>query len=74
MSQLRFSYFFTSYGAQASKACSALISNNARHTECIAVNRKECILVVEFANSVDLNEEAHYELPHLDLHCLPYSL
>ena len=25
---------------------------------------------VEFANSIDLDETAHYELPHLDLHCL----
>ena len=28
----------------------------------------------EFANSVDLDEVAHYEPPHLDLHCLPSSL
>ena len=28
----------------------------------------------EFANSIDLNEEAHNEPPHLDLHCLPSSL
>ena len=28
----------------------------------------------EFANSVDLGEVAHYEPPHLDLHCLPSSL
>ena len=30
--------------------------------------------IVEFANSVDLEETAHYELPHLDLHCLPCYL
>ena len=30
--------------------------------------------VVEFANSLDPDEAAHYELPHLDLLCLPYSL
>ena len=29
---------------------------------------------VEFANSVDQDEVAHNELPHLDLHCLPSSL
>ena len=28
----------------------------------------------EYANSVDLDEVAHDEPPHLDLHCLPYSL
>ena len=30
--------------------------------------------IAEFSNSVDLNEVAHYEPPHLDLHCLPSSL
>ena len=25
---------------------------------------------VEFANSVHQKEAAHYELPHLDIHCL----
>ena len=34
----------------------------------------KCVLirsntVVEFANSVDSDEAAHNELPHLDLHC-----
>ena len=28
----------------------------------------------EFANSVDLDDVAHNELPPLDLHCLPSSL
>ena len=28
----------------------------------------------EFANSVDPDEAAYYELPHLGLHCLPSSL
>ena len=27
----------------------------------------------EFANSIDLDEVAHNELPHLDLPCLPSS-
>ena len=27
--------------------------------------------VVEFAKSVDPDEAAHNELPHLNLHCLP---
>ena len=27
--------------------------------------------IAEFANSVDLDEVAHIEPPHLDLHCLP---
>ena len=26
----------------------------------------------EFANSLDLDEVAHNEPPHLDRHCLPY--
>ena len=30
--------------------------------------------MTEFSNSVDLDEVAHYEPPHLDLHCLPSSL
>ena len=30
--------------------------------------------IVEFANSVDLDEVAHNEPPHLDLHCLLCSL
>ena len=30
--------------------------------------------MAEFANSVDLDEVAHNEPPHLDLHCLPSSL
>ena len=30
--------------------------------------------IAEFANSVDPDEVAHYEPPHLDLHCLPSSL
>ena len=29
---------------------------------------------VKFANSIDPDEAAHNELPHLDLHCLPSSL
>ena len=30
--------------------------------------------IVEFANSVDLDEVAQNEPPHLDLQCLPSSL
>ena len=30
--------------------------------------------IADFANSVDLDEVAHKEPPHLDLHCLPSSL
>ena len=30
--------------------------------------------IAEFANSVDLDEVAHTESPHLDLCCLPSSL
>ena len=30
--------------------------------------------IAEFTNSIDLDEVAHNEPPHLDLHCLPASL
>ena len=30
--------------------------------------------IAEYANSVDLDEVAHNEPPHLDLHCLRSSL
>ena len=30
--------------------------------------------MAEFANRIDLDEVAHYEPPHLDLHCVPSSL
>ena len=30
--------------------------------------------IAEFANSVDLDEVAHYEPPYLDLHCLSSNL
>ena len=30
--------------------------------------------IAEFVNSVDLDEVAHNEPPHLDRHCLPSSL
>ena len=30
--------------------------------------------ISEFANIVDLDKVAHNEPPHLDLHCLPFSL
>ena len=30
--------------------------------------------IAEFENSLDLDEVAHDEPPHLDLHCLPFSL
>ena len=30
--------------------------------------------IAELANSIDLDEAAHHEPPHLDLHCLPSSL
>ena len=30
--------------------------------------------IAEFANSVDLDEVAHNESPHLDLQCLPATL
>ena len=30
--------------------------------------------IADFANSVDPDEVAHHEPPHLDLHCLPLSV
>ena len=30
--------------------------------------------IAEFANSIDLDEVAHNEPPHLDLHCMPSRL
>ena len=32
------------------------------------------VKIAEFANSIDLDEVAHYEPPQVDLHCLPLSL
>ena len=32
---------------------------------------KRLRFIAELANSVDPDEAAHYEPPHLDLHCLP---
>ena len=29
--------------------------------------------IAEFANNINLDEMAHNEPPHLDLHCLPSS-
>ena len=34
----------------------------------------EIIKIAEFANSIYLDEVAHDEPPHQDLHCLPSSL
>ena len=38
------------------------------------VNSLQDTQIAEFANSVDLDEVAHNEPPHLDLHCLPSTL
>lgn len=32
------------------------------------------VSTIEIANRADSNEAAHTELPHFDLHCLPFSL
>ena len=32
------------------------------------------VKITDFANSVDVDEVAHHEPPHPDLHCLPSSL
>ena len=44
------------------------------------INGNSCIIfcfkmkIAKFTNSVDLDEVAHNEPPHLDLYCLPSSL
>ena len=60
---------------------------DANFIQAAAVDRKvksvwtcirQCIVpetkIAEFANSVDPDEVAYYEPPHLDLHCLPSGL
>ena len=42
-------------------------------SECNRINIPE-MKIAEFANSVYLDEVAHNEPPHLDLHCLPSNL
>ena len=39
----------------------------------LAFNPRSTKNNVVFANKVDPDEAAHYEPPHLDLHCLPTS-
>ena len=40
----------------------------------LEVASKTYMTVVRFTNSIYPDEAAHYELPHLDLHCLSYCL
>ena len=35
---------------------------------------KNKVKIIELANSIDLDEAAHNEMPHLDLHCLPSGI
>ena len=42
--------------------------------QCILILEPPETKIAEFANSVDLDEVAHDEPPHLDLHCLPSGL
>ena len=35
--------------------------------------RAEKMKITEFTNNVDPDEAAHDELPHLELHCLPFK-
>ena len=51
------------------------------HMSCVTEGMNKLLLlksaelkIVEFANSVDPDEVAHYEPPHLDLHYLPSGL
>ena len=46
-----------------------LYSNIEHETQTLPVTK-----IAEFSNSVDLDEVAHHEPPHQDLHCLPSSL
>ena len=41
--------------------------------EYLTVNLSTLFSIAKYANSVDLDEVAHIEPPHLDLHCLPSS-
>ena len=49
------------------------ISNNSFDEYFLALLVPET-KIAEFANSLDLDEVAHIEPSHLDLHCLPSSL
>ena len=42
--------------------------------ECCLLQLGLALQIAEFANSIDLDEVAHDEPPHLDLYCLPSSL
>ena len=48
-----------------------ILPHSFDHSEC---NRVKVSKMDRFANSVDPDEVAHNELPHLDLNCLPCSL
>ena len=45
-----------------------------RTTANVTLKTQKPPITFEFANSVDPDEVALDEPPHLDLHCLPYSL
>ena len=52
-----------------------LMSSAAVVIDALRVNIEvSTVKIVKFANRVDLDEAALYELPHLGLHCLPRSL
>ena len=57
----------------ASRSDTSIPSTISRDTLLSALNVWK-LKFVELANSVDQDEAAHHELPHLDLHCLPSSL
>ena len=44
----------------------------------LSYNRRNTVVpekkIAEFANNVELDEVAHNETPHLNLHCLPSTL
>ena len=54
---------------------SNIISNYVKNTvirfSCIVIFQTLEMKIDKFANSVDPDEVAHHEPPHLDLHCLP---
>ena len=45
-----------------------------QHTDWWLALKAQKMIIAEFANSVDPDEVAHYEPPHLDLYYLPSSL
>ena len=62
---------------ESNKCFSALVNSRLNYSEIAKVvqkNNNKYNKSVEFANSVDPDEAAHYEPPHLQLQCLSFRL